>query len=133
MLFFVRFWILLSALLCGAGWILSAFHALSPIGYAVVFLVAGMSGVWWQRKTRCYPWEKIKLTWHKLRRRFKRPTPLAFLVLVCLAVGTGMLYPPTPGDESQYRTPRVLHWLEGGGVALDPDIRHPDEHRQLRI
>jgi hypothetical protein len=114
MLFFVRCWILLSTVLCGAGWILSAFYALNPAGYGVIFLLAGIAAVRWQWKIRWPSGEKIRRVCHKLRHRFRQPAPLLFLSLIFLALLSGALFPPVPGDASMYRTPRVLHWLAQG-------------------
>ncbi|HOX58582.1 MAG TPA: hypothetical protein PLC99_16995 [Verrucomicrobiota bacterium] len=44
-------------------------------------------------------------------RRFRRPFPLAFLVLAFLAVLGGVLHPPTNPDGMSHRLPRVLNWL----------------------
>ena len=48
----VQAWILISALLCGAGWILSALHELNPAGYLTVLALV-VAGLIWQ-------WPKIK-------------------------------------------------------------------------
>ena len=50
----------------------------------------------------------------KFRRRFRRPFPLAFLILAALAFLGGALHPPTNYDALAYRIPRVLHWLAVG-------------------
>ncbi len=50
----------------------------------------------------------------KLKRRFRRPFPLAFLVLAILAFVGGALYAPNNYDALAYRMPRVLHWLAEG-------------------
>lgn len=50
MLNVVRAWILLSTLLAGAGWILSAFHELNRFGYAVVFALAAAALVFLKKK-----------------------------------------------------------------------------------
>jgi len=52
--------------------------------------------------------------WRKIRRRFRRPFPLAFLILAALAFLGGALYPPTNYDALAYRLPRILHWLAAG-------------------
>ena len=46
----VRIWILLSAWLVGAGWILSALHQLNRAGYAMVFALAGATVFFWCKK-----------------------------------------------------------------------------------
>jgi hypothetical protein len=52
--------------------------------------------------------------WQKLRRRFRRLFPAAFLILAGLAILGGVLHPPNNYDEMTYRFPRVLHWLAEG-------------------
>ena len=49
--------------------------------------------------------------WQKFCRRFRKPFPLAFLVLALLAFLGGALHAPTNYDALAYRVPRVLHWL----------------------
>jgi len=109
----VRVWILLSTLLVGAGWILSAFHQLNRASYAIIFALAGMMAVGWLRKTN---WQAVKTKplSHKFRRRFKRPAPLFFLVLALLSLAAGLFYLPANADSNAYRIPRVLEWLGAG-------------------
>ena len=83
MLNVVRFWILLSTLLVSAGWILSALHQLNRMGYGVVFALAGIAAVFWQRKTKWRPQKNPAQLYQKFRRRFKRPAPLFFLCWCC--------------------------------------------------
>jgi hypothetical protein len=111
MLVVVRAWILLSALLVGAGWILSAFHELNRIGYGIIFALAASALFFCRGKV---PWpsrEGFRRAFHKFPRRFKRPAPFLFLVAAGLALIGGVLYVPTDGDSISYRIPRVLHWL----------------------
>src|SRR5437016_3579127 len=105
-------WILGCAFLNCAGWILSALHQLNARGYLTVFLV-GMGAAWRMRR-RIFPAQLVTWNWGKLRRRFGRPFPLAFLALALLATLGGALYQPTNYDALAYRTPRVLHWLAEG-------------------
>ncbi len=109
----VRAWILLSALLVSAGWILSAFHQLNRMGYAAVFALAAVAflilkrGQWPGRKG--WPWN-----WKKFLRRFKRPAPFLFLILAILSLCSGGLYEALNWDSNAYRLPRVFHWLWAG-------------------
>jgi hypothetical protein len=111
MLLAVRVWILLSTLLVGAGWILSAFHELNRGGYEAVAALAaaalffGRGKITWPSRAR---WTR---GFHKFRRRFQRPAPLLFLMLVSLSFVSGVLYAPHNSDTYAYRLPRVLHWL----------------------
>jgi hypothetical protein len=110
----VRAWILLSALLVGTGWILSAFGELNRAGYGIVFaLVAGIL-IWWQRKIKWPSRKFISEIWRQFLQRFKRPAPLVFLALALLSLTAGALYFPSNKDSVQYRIPRVLHWLAQG-------------------
>jgi hypothetical protein len=114
MLNFVRVWILLSALLVGAGWILSAFHQLNRIGYAVVFVLAAIATVFWLQKNKRPIKINFPRVWNKFRQRFKRPAPLLFLALALLSLAAGIFYTPANADSNAYRIPRVLQWLGAG-------------------
>lgn len=114
MLIAVRLWILLSTLLVGAGWILSAFHQLNRLGYGITFvLVMAGLGCYWQ--TRGFGGEeKLARTARKLWRRCRRPLPRLFLVLALLSLLAGALNLPNSTDSNSYRIPRVFHWLGQG-------------------
>jgi hypothetical protein len=111
MLNLVRFWILLSTMLVGAGWILSALHQLNRIGYAVVFVLAGIAAAFWWKKARWRPQKNPAQLFQKLCRRCKRPAPFFFLLLALLAFLSGALLPDLNYDSDAYRIPRVFHWL----------------------
>src|SRR6185369_1275148 len=104
----VRLWILLSTILVGSGWMLSAFHILNPIGYDLVLAIAIAAFFLWQRKTK---WRPHPRRWWQSRRRFRRSAPLIFLALAVLTLVAGALYPPSNGSSTAYRIPRVMHWL----------------------
>ena len=105
-------WIWFCAFCSCAGWVLSAFHQLNAAGYTVIFL-AGLAAVWVLRKRFC---EMYSWNWslRKERRRFRRPFPLAFLILAGMAIFGGAIHPPSNYDALAYRVPRVLHWLAEG-------------------
>jgi hypothetical protein len=105
-------WIWLCAGLNCAGWVLSAAHRLTPAGYAVASLAGLAALIFRWRKTP--EAEPPPARWHKFRRRFRKPFPLAFLILAALAFLGGALYAPSNYDALAYRIPRVLHWLDGG-------------------
>ena len=107
----VRAWILLSTLLVGAGWLLSALHELNRVGYLSVFALAVIAAVWRWRKSKWPSRETSHRAWHKFLQRFKRPAPLLFLALALVALAGGALYVPSNGDSNAYRIPRILHWL----------------------
>ncbi|HTI99646.1 MAG TPA: hypothetical protein VL527_12255, partial [Dongiaceae bacterium] len=106
---FVVIWIWLCAYLNCAGWTLSALHQLNAAGYAVALALGLAALLVWSRTTG----RGIRPTiyWPKLRHRFARGFPLAFLILASLALLGGALHGPTNYDALAYRTPRVLHWL----------------------
>jgi len=114
MLTVVRCWILLSTMLVGAGWMLSALHQLNRAGYAVVFALAGIAAIFWRQKTRWRPQKNPAQICHSFRRHFKRPAPFIFLLLVLLAFLSGSLLPDLNYDTDAYRLPRVFHWLWAG-------------------
>src|SRR5208282_1112074 len=109
MLGIVRLWILLSALLVGSGWILSALHELNRAGYLAILVVPFVAVVW--RWRRWLSWASVRRLPGKGLRRFRRPAPLLFLSLALMALAGGALYAPTNGDSDAYRIPRILHWL----------------------
>ena len=105
-------WIWVCAYLNCAGWVLSALHQLNAGGYAVTLALGLVSLLVWRRKTSS-PWFP-QIHRQKYRHRFRRPFPLAFLVLAMLAILGGALYAPTNYDALAYRIPRILHWLDAG-------------------
>ncbi|MGO8837762.1 MAG: hypothetical protein ACLQAH_14450 [Limisphaerales bacterium] len=105
----VLFWVWFCAYLNCAGWMLSALHQLNAGGYAAVLLV-GLAALflWWKNS---FGPLLPPVHWGKLRRRFRRPFPLAFLILAAMAFGGSALHAPTNYDGLTYRVPRILHWL----------------------
>ena len=111
MLTIVRLWVLLSTLLVGAGWILSALHQLNRAGYGVVFALAGIAILVWRKNLRGISQINPARIWLEFRRRFSRPAPRLFLLLAVLAFVSGSLLPDLNYDTNAYRLPRVFHWL----------------------
>ncbi len=101
-------WILLCAFLNCAGWILSAAHQLNLLGYTVMFALAAAGIILWGRAKPAAP---RGFNLHRLRRRFRRGFPLAFLIVASLAIFGGVIHPPTNYDALAYRLPRILNWL----------------------
>src|SRR6266403_5417348 len=101
-------WILLCAFLSCAGWILSAVHQLNLLVYTVMFALAAAGVVLWGRGKPSAP---RGFNLHRLRRRFRRGFPLAFLIVAALAIFGGVIHPPVNYDALAYRLPRVLNWL----------------------
>jgi hypothetical protein len=105
----VAFWILVCAFLNCVGWILSACHMLNRTGYAIAFTLGAIAALVWRA---CAGDRRLfRVPWGKLSRRFRKPFPLAFLILAGLAFLGGALYAPTNYDALAYRVPRMLHWL----------------------
>lgn len=102
-------WVLLCAYLNLSGWLLSAMQLLNRTGYAVVFLAGAGLWVWWRSSAGLPVMPELKI--RKLRRRFRRPLPLAFAVLTLMALLGGVLHAPGNYDALAYRIPRILHWL----------------------
>jgi hypothetical protein len=105
-------WILFCALCSLAGWGLSAIHQLNATGYLLTFLLAFGALLLWSKRTGRSLFSRPSFS--RLRRRFGRPLPLAFLMLAALAFAGGALYAPNNWDALAYRVPRVLHWLAEG-------------------
>jgi hypothetical protein len=105
----LRLWVLACALLSAAGWGLSALGQLNRAGYSIA-LACGASVALF-----CACFRPLRLPrFRRLLHRFRRPFPLAFLVLALLALLGGCLYAPSNFDALTCRTARVLHWLDAG-------------------
>ena len=109
---FALFWIWICVYLNCAGWVLSALHSLNGSGY-----------LWATGLGLLLGWAGQKFGGGGLRpnrriggwcRRFRRPFPLAFLVLAGLVFLSGAWYAPSNYDSLAYRLPRILHWLTAG-------------------
>ncbi len=110
--FGVELWVLVSACVTAAGWLLSAIHQLNARGYACVLAALALALVWWE-KGRGFPaFDVARL--RRIPRRLWRPLPCGFMVLFLLALIGGALHPPGNYDALAYRLPRVLHWLAHG-------------------
>jgi len=108
----ILIWVWFCAYLNCVGWTLSALHQLNAAGYLVALLIGFVAFVvWWKQNSRRI---SPQLSWRKLKRRFRRPFPLAFLILAAMAFLGGALYAPSNYDALAYRLPRVLHWLAAG-------------------
>lgn len=104
-------WMILCAFCHTAGWTLSFFHALNRPGYLVAFALGFAALAFWFRNA---PRPAARNYFATLRRRFRRPFPLAYLGLLILGAIGGALYMPANFDALAYRTPRVLQWLAEG-------------------
>jgi hypothetical protein len=85
---------------------------LNAAGYIVVFLIGVVAFLVWRHFDKPEP---SQCSWfRKSLQRFKRPFPLAFLILSVMAFLGGAIYAPTNYDGLSYRLPRVLQWLAAG-------------------
>src|SRR6266404_6070168 len=109
----VKLWLWSSVIATVAGWTLSALGELNGTGYAIFFSTAALL-LWLGRKTLALSFPSQGAGWKKIRRRFRRPLPLAFALLSLLVLLGGILYPPTNHTALTYRIPRVLQWLAHG-------------------
>ena len=105
-------WILFCAFWNCTGWILSALHFLNATGYSVALLVG--IGLALSFRRLLFSGLVPARAWRKAGRRFRRPIPLAFLILAAVAFTGGVMYAPNNYDALAYRLPRVLHWLAEG-------------------
>ncbi|MGH7975779.1 MAG: hypothetical protein ACREC8_03860 [Limisphaerales bacterium] len=111
----VAIWVWFCAYLNCAGWVLSAIHQLNPRGYAVTLLIWLAALAVWKIKTPPFILSRpLRGVFGKWLHRFRRPFPLAFLILTTMAFLGGAIYPPTNYDALAYRLPRILHWLAAG-------------------
>jgi hypothetical protein len=108
----IAIWIWVCAYLNCAGWALSGLHQLNYGGYVIALAIGAAWGGWWLKTAGRAPFAALAAS--RLRRRFRRCFPLAFLILAVLAFAGGALYAPSNYDALAYRTPRVLNWLADG-------------------
>jgi hypothetical protein len=108
----VMIWVWFCAYLNCAGWTLSAMHQLNAGGYALALAIWFVALFVWKQKTSAQIFPRA--IGEKFARRFRKPFPLAFLILAVLAFLGGALHPANNYDTLAYRTPRVLHWLDAG-------------------
>jgi hypothetical protein len=108
-------WMFFCAFCHTAGWALSAAHALNRGGYALAFLVgAGALFAWAKQLPQpTGPGVTSRLR-ARLRHRFRKPFPIAYLFLGILGLMGGALYAPSNFDALAYRTPRALQWIAEG-------------------
>jgi hypothetical protein len=102
-----RAYVFLAAFLTGTGWILSACQKLNWTGG---LFFAGLTAAIWIARRQYADWRALGI---ELVTPFKSPL---VVVLSGLILASAVLYPPTMLDSLTYRLPRVLLWLEHGGV-----------------
>ncbi len=105
-------WVIICSFFNCCGWGLSWIGQLNGAGYAVAIGLGLAAPIAFRKKL--LPSGRPQPSFVKLRRRFRRCFPLAFLVLAALAILGGLLYRPSNPDGLTHRIPRVLHWLAEG-------------------
>jgi hypothetical protein len=108
----VRLWVWFSTVLVAGGWLLSAAHQLNRCGYAILFILAFWGCLWVGVGEGLAPVSGRPLV-HRWRRRFQRPLPLLFLIIVVMDLLTALVSSPLNVDSNGYRIPRIFHWLGG--------------------
>ncbi|HEX3799551.1 MAG TPA: hypothetical protein VH413_12700 [Verrucomicrobiae bacterium] len=101
-------WILLSAFLNCAGWLLSGVHQLNQPGYLCLFALAAIAIFLWAKKhpQTFQPW-----SFYREKKRLHRFLPLGFSIIAGMTLLGALLYAPTNYDALAYRMPRILHWI----------------------
>jgi hypothetical protein len=108
----IETWVVLSACLSLAGWILSWFGVLTISSYALAGPLILLFAVYWRGKpVRPFDFELWLL---RRRRTFRRGLPRCFLFLAALALLGAFIHLPNNHDGLTYRVPRMLHWLAEG-------------------
>jgi len=107
-------WITLCSWLVCTGWVLSSLHELNAGGYMLSLLLFVMLVTWWVRVSITRERWITRGLVVRLRRRFCRPLPLIYLLLLALISMGDVLYAPTQYDALCYRLPRMLHWVSEG-------------------
>jgi hypothetical protein len=111
----IRFYLLWAAACALTGWTLSALHWLTLAGYAVMLPLV-IIGLAWLTRGPVGMMPRIHRRWAPvLFRRFRRPLPLIYLVVLVLVFVGAIRYAPANYDGLTYRLPRMLHWLSARG------------------
>jgi hypothetical protein len=107
-------WVLVSSWSVAAGWILSVFHSLDLTGYMLcLVLTLGATFIFLGRSRVNRP--VLQRHVRVPLRRFRRPLPAIFTIILILALIGGSLYPPNNYDYLTYRFSRILHWWSQHG------------------
>ena len=113
----VLLWVWFCAYLNCAGWALSAIHELNARGYAVALLIWFIALCVWRKRTSAQILPRVR--WQKIRRRFRRPFPLAFLILAALAFLGGVIVCAEQLRRAGLSYSARVALAGGGSMALD--------------
>jgi hypothetical protein len=97
------------------GWVLSTLHWLTLAGYVVAFPLVIIGLVWLTRDPVVLTPRLHRQRGQVLFRRFRRPLPLAVLLVLVLVLAGATSHPPNNYDGLTYRLPRMLNWLSTRG------------------
>jgi hypothetical protein len=98
------------------GWALSVLHWLTLTGYAVMLPLVMIGLVWLTRNSAVMTPPRAQRRCVRARfRRFRRPLPLIYLVVLILVFAGAISHAPTNYDGLTYRLPRMLNWLSNRG------------------
>jgi hypothetical protein len=103
-------WLLWAAWCQCCGWSLSAGRWLSGWGYLAVLPILLGAGWWWFKTTEMAGPKPSRSIAAKWRRRFSRPLPGLYLVIVALSLVAAFSCQPWSFDATSYRLPRLLYW-----------------------
>ncbi|PAW78744.1 MAG: hypothetical protein B9S32_05010 [Verrucomicrobia bacterium Tous-C9LFEB] len=112
---FLRSFILITALFNALGWGLSAAGWLNRTGYGVALGIALLAGIIWLKPGSGFACGSRGLSWGRVRGRFCRAYPLAFLLIAAIALASGLLFEPEHNDGLSFRLPRIFHWIHAQG------------------
>src|SRR5689334_16830671 len=96
----LKIWLWIGVLASVGGWLLSGIHQLNLAGYLIFFVAAAV--LLWLSRRQLFSSPPSRL---RLRPRFGRRVPLAFLILTSLVLLGGILYAPTNHTGLSYRLP----------------------------
>jgi hypothetical protein len=102
-------WLLWSAWCSSVGWVLSALHLLTGVGY-LLFLPALLLTGWHWLRTTAPPARFIPDFYTRVRRLILSPLPAVYSSVVLLTLLGALMYTPWSFDATTYRLPRLLYW-----------------------
>ncbi len=109
---FLRGWILISTYFSLLGWTLALSAHLNATGYLLGLGLGAVLLTAWLRGE--FSAAEESFCWKPHLRRWHRPLPLLFaLVMLLVAIGAAC-YAPSDYDALTYRVPQILHWLDAG-------------------
>src|ERR1700690_2432168 len=112
----IRFYLFWATACILTGWALSALRWLTLTGYAVMLPLVMIGLVWLTRDPAGMTPPRVQRRWGRaIFRRFRRPLPLIYLVVLVLVFVGAISHAPTNYDGLTYRLPRMLNWLSTRG------------------